>query len=155
MLMGAALACDATNGSPVVALDSAGLQARLESSPARAVVINFWSTWCPSCLAEMPDLVKVHDTYRTRDVEVLAVCLDLVTHGKGSADEIEAFAVAREIALPVVALTGDLGTVQETFQLGRGIPVTMIWSGGERRTVHQGPIDEAELSRLIDDLLDG
>ena len=30
------------------------------------VVINFWATWCPPCIAEMPSLHKLHDDYKDK-----------------------------------------------------------------------------------------
>lgn len=32
------------------------------------IVINFWATWCPPCIAEMPSLHKLHDDYKDKVV---------------------------------------------------------------------------------------
>ena len=37
----------------------------------RIVVVNFWATWCPPCVEEMPDLQRVHDEYADRGVTVV------------------------------------------------------------------------------------
>jgi thiol-disulfide isomerase/thioredoxin len=37
------------------------------------VVVNFWATWCTSCLAEMPDLKAVQEEFGPENVTVLAV----------------------------------------------------------------------------------
>ncbi len=42
----------------------------------RPVVINFWGTWCPPCRREIPDLVKLYDEYRDRDVEIIGIALE-------------------------------------------------------------------------------
>ncbi len=39
----------------------------------KVVLVNFWATWCPPCLEEMPSLEKFARAY---DVEVLAVSVD-------------------------------------------------------------------------------
>ena len=101
----------------------------------------------------MPDLVKVHQSFRERDVEVIAVCVDLVTHGKESLAEIAEFVRAREIDLPVVALTGGLESAQDTFALGQGIPVTVVYSHGERAAVHEGPASLEQFGALIEGVL--
>ena len=45
-MLGVLTACSvAAAPHGVVSLDSAALEARLESSPARAVMLNFWATW--------------------------------------------------------------------------------------------------------------
>lgn len=35
-------------------------------SEGKVVLINFWATWCPPCIAEMPELQELYDTYGDR-----------------------------------------------------------------------------------------
>jgi len=42
----------------------------------RVVVLNFWATWCPPCVDEMPSLVEMQQRMKGKGVEVLAVSVD-------------------------------------------------------------------------------
>jgi cytochrome c biogenesis protein CcmG, thiol:disulfide interchange protein DsbE len=42
----------------------------------KIVVLNFWATWCPPCVDEMPSLVELQRKFRGADVTVLAVSVD-------------------------------------------------------------------------------
>ena len=42
----------------------------------KIVVLNFWATWCPPCIEEMPSLVQMQQRMKPNGVEVLAVSVD-------------------------------------------------------------------------------
>ncbi len=50
-----------------------GTKIKLSDLKGKNVIINFWATWCGFCVAEMPDLQKLQDTYKDKDLIVLAV----------------------------------------------------------------------------------
>ncbi len=53
-----------------------GSMFRLSEARAKVTLVNFWATWCEACMEEMPSLVKLHDTYQQKGVEILGVNLD-------------------------------------------------------------------------------
>ena len=63
-------------GRPTPALQALDLQGRtwtLDGLRGRAVVLNFWATWCPPCRAEMPSLQQLGEIYGPEQLQVLAV----------------------------------------------------------------------------------
>jgi cytochrome c biogenesis protein CcmG, thiol:disulfide interchange protein DsbE len=42
----------------------------------QVVVLNFWATWCPPCVEEMPSLVQMQQRLKSKGVTVLAISLD-------------------------------------------------------------------------------
>ena len=55
------------------ALDTSGKTWRLADLKGRAVLINFWASWCEPCRAEMPTLQQIADLYGADKLLVLAV----------------------------------------------------------------------------------
>jgi peroxiredoxin len=43
----------------------------------QVVVLNFWATWCPPCVEEMPSLVEMQRRFKAKGVTVLAVSVDV------------------------------------------------------------------------------
>ena len=41
----------------------------------KVVLVNFWATDCPSCIAEMPDLIKTYNKYKKQNFELIAVSM--------------------------------------------------------------------------------
>lgn len=43
----------------------------------KVVVLNFWATWCPPCVEEMPSLVQMQQRLKDKGVTVMAVSVDV------------------------------------------------------------------------------
>ncbi len=49
----------------------------LSQLKGKVVVLNFWATWCPPCIEEMPSLVRMQQRMQPKGVTVLAVSVDV------------------------------------------------------------------------------
>jgi thiol-disulfide isomerase/thioredoxin len=56
--------------------DLNGQKVRLRDFRGKAVVLNFWATWCGPCKAELPMLVEAEKQYKERGVVFIAASLD-------------------------------------------------------------------------------
>lgn len=53
--------------------DLDGKDRKLSEFRGKWVVVNYWATWCPPCLAEIPELVDFHEQHKNKDAVVLGV----------------------------------------------------------------------------------
>jgi thiol-disulfide isomerase/thioredoxin/outer membrane lipoprotein-sorting protein len=53
--------------------DLTGAKVSLQSLRGKAVLLNFWASWCGPCRAEMPHLEKLHHEYKNKGVTILGI----------------------------------------------------------------------------------
>jgi peroxiredoxin len=71
-----AVAGAAAPGKPApdfVLPDANGKLVRLSELRGQVVLVNLWATWCPPCIAEMPDLAAVYNAYKAEGFMILGV----------------------------------------------------------------------------------
>ena len=49
---------------------------QLKSLRGKVVFLNFWATWCPPCLVEMPSMEKLLKEMKGKDFEMVAISVD-------------------------------------------------------------------------------
>lgn len=114
----------------------------------KVVVLDFWATWCPPCVAGLPQLAEVADAYKKKTVAVFAVNLE------EDGETIREFLEAQKLEIDV--LRDASAKVAEQYSVS-GIPQTvLIGLDGRVHVVHAGlPQDlKAELTKAIDALLE-
>jgi thiol-disulfide isomerase/thioredoxin len=136
-------------GTPMPALQSLDLSGRpwkLADLRGRAVLLNFWATWCAPCRAEMPTLQQLADLY-ANELAVVAI------NFKQSASVAAKFAKSTGLNLPVV-LDPDGSNARA---LGVSVfPTTfLIAADGMPRQRVRGELDWSgrEAERLVSGLL--
>src|SRR6201998_2038211 len=94
---------------------------KLSDLRGKAVLLNFWATWCGPCKIETPWLVEMQDQYGNQGLQVIGVAMD--DSGK---DEISKFAKDMGVNYPVLlgkeAVGDEYGGVPalpESFFIGR------------------------------------
>ena len=63
--------------APTFSLDKlVGDQSTLDDYKGEFVLLNFWATWCPPCLEEMPSMESAHQRFKDRGFTVVAISSD-------------------------------------------------------------------------------
>jgi peroxiredoxin len=83
-LLAAFSACDSGSrpphiGSPApdFTVQDSDRSLKLSDFRGQIVVLNFWATWCPPCVEEMPSLVEMQRRMKAKGITVVAVSVDL------------------------------------------------------------------------------
>ena len=97
--------------------NTAGRHVRLKDFQGKIVFLNFWTTWCPTCIAEMPSMEKLHRKLIGKNFAVVSVNI------KESALQVKNF--FEKYQLTFTALLDTTGEVGSEFGIG-AIPTTFI-----------------------------
>jgi cytochrome c biogenesis protein CcmG/thiol:disulfide interchange protein DsbE len=65
------------NAAPDFTVRDSDRTVTLSQFKGQVVVLNFWATWCPPCIEEMPSLVEMQRRMKPKGVTVLAVSIDV------------------------------------------------------------------------------
>lgn len=65
---------------------SDGVWDAIRKSESKAVLVNFWATWCQPCREEMPDLLKLRETYHDKGFSLLLVSADFTRSRQQAVD---------------------------------------------------------------------
>jgi len=134
-------------GAPAPEIDLptlTGGRVQLSKLRGHPVVVSFWATWCPSCRAEFPELVRLHETHGPAGLRVVGVNgRDQESSTKKVQMFIDKFAVSFPVALD------QRGRARRAYRLV-GLPTTVfIDSAGTVQRIHMGTISREELDRGV------
>ena len=121
--------------------DATGDAKTLKDFAGKALLVNFWASWCIPCRAEMPALDKLAAAENDANFMVLPINLDL---GSGGLDKAKAFLAEGKWAnLPLYAdSTFDSFKKLQTSAVALGLPSTLlIDKKGCELAVLQGPAE--------------
>lgn len=114
----------------------------------KIIIVNFWATWCPPCLQEMPELSRLHTAYQDQGVVVVGISSDEL-------NKIREFSQQTPVSYPL--LSGDIDAMNISESLGNNkgvLPYTVIIAAdGSIAKTYFGLVNQALLEETILPLL--
>lgn len=120
--------------------DAAGKAHSLADYRGKWVIVNFWATWCPPCLEEIPDLVSISESHQ--DVQVFGIAMEFQ-----DTRQVLQFAEGMFVNYPIV-----LGDEKLANTLGgiKGLPTTLVYDpSGALAVRHAGKLSRKQLEEMI------
>ena len=112
----------------------------------KVLLLNFWGSWCPPCIAEMPMLDYFNKQYGGDKFQIVGIAVD-------NEEPARQFLIDNEIEFP--SLTGDMTTIDRMIEaLGNTndvLPYSVAFSeSGELMSTWTGPLDAKDLLKLVE-----
>lgn len=122
--------------------DMVGNKHQLSQYKGKWVLVNYWATWCPPCLEEVPDLVSLYDKRRKTDLMVLGVAFDY-QDVKEVAEYVDDMYISYPIVLGDDAVAAQLGSAEV-------LPTTFIYNPqGVLVKIKRGLITKQYIEKMI------
>ncbi|MBZ4675789.1 MAG: redoxin [Anaerophaga sp.] len=116
----------------------------LENFKGKPLFVNFWATWCPPCVAEMPSIQRLYDEYKDK------VAFLLISNENAAV--INRFIEKNEYSMPVYSLLSNVPAVFETST----IPSTYLVSPSGRLLISKtgaAKWDSPKIKKILNQLL--
>ena len=125
-----------------------GKPANSENWRGKVLVLNFWASWCPPCVEEMPALDRIAQEYASKNVLIVGIGID-------SPSNIREFLQKTPVSYPIVL--GGLEGSNLSKQMGNtqgALPYTVVINPkGKSIYTKLGKISEEELKKAINSAL--
>jgi cytochrome c biogenesis protein CcmG/thiol:disulfide interchange protein DsbE len=129
--------------------DLDGNNVSLSDFKDKVVIIDFWATWCPPCVKEIPHFIELYEEYKDKGLVIIGISLD--RQGVGV---VKAFKNKFKINYPI--LMADNQVVQAYGNI-TGIPTTFVIAAqGKIQSMYVGyrskSVFETDVKKLLPDV---
>jgi peroxiredoxin len=122
---------------------------KLSDYKGKVVLLNFWATWCPPCIREMPSMERLHQQVDAEGFKVIAV------NQMEDSDQVFAFTGQLEVDPTFEILFDKTSSVSRDYAV-RGLPTTYLIDKEGRiryRAVGGREFDHPEVIKTIEKLM--
>lgn len=110
----------------------------------KVVLVNFWATWCPPCLKEIPYFVELQKEYGEQGLQIIGIAVD-------DEEAVRAFADEMSINYPIMA--GELEAIELSKRYGNrigGLPYSVLINRkGEITNMIMGDLDKIQAEKIL------
>lgn len=128
--------------------DVTGKQRSISEWQDKIRIINFWATWCPSCLEEIPEFIKLQKQYKDKGLQFIGIAIE-------DQQSVEEYIKTININYPM--LVGGEQAIGLSHQLGNiinAVPFTIIVNReGQIIHRHPGELSKEKILEVITPLL--
>ena len=126
--------------------DLNGKQVSLSDFKGKVVILDFWATWCPPCVKEIPHFIALYEQYKDQGFAIVGISVD-----REGINVVKSFARKYQVNYPILMTDGQ---VDKAYGGIPSIPTTfVIDSAGNIRQKYVGYRDKAVFEADIKALL--
>jgi thiol-disulfide isomerase/thioredoxin len=135
------LSAAAASADSFVFKDMQGHEQRLQDYRGKWVLVNFWATWCPPCLEEIPDLMALHEAHKKSDLVVIGVALD------STRESVVEFVAKKKINYPIVFGNYDMAAQVGEVEV---LPTSYLFDpAGKLVSYQQGTVSMSSVESYV------
>ena len=128
------------------ATDLNGQLRNIKEWDGKVILLNFWATWCPPCLKEIPDFIELQKDYGEQGFQIIGIAVD---------DEQAVREYATEIGInyPTMAVQSEGAGLARRYGNNAGaLPYTVIINrNGEISNTIMGELNKTRAKELLED----
>ncbi len=122
-------------------INSVDFLSLLTKEQDKVIVVNFFASWCPPCIVEMPDFIKIREEYDESELLIIGLSVD------ENKKDIENFIAKHNINYPVYRPSYELSAAYRVSS----IPHTIIYTNGLKQIYNRaGIINYNNMKRFIE-----
>jgi peroxiredoxin len=125
--------------------DLDGRSRNLDEWRGKALLVNFWATWCAPCRREIPLLKRTQEAHGSELLQVIGIAVDYT-------EDVDAYAETADFNYPILVGQEDAMAAAESSGIRFvGLPFTMVISAdGQLIKTHMGEIVESHIEQIVE-----
>ncbi|CAB1277191.1 TlpA family protein disulfide reductase [Candidatus Nitrosacidococcus tergens] len=128
--------------------DVNGIQHNISEWDRQVIIVNFWATWCPPCLREIPNFIELQKSLGNKGLQFIGVAIDKI-------ESVKPFVKEHNINYPILIDEGADAIVSKNY--GNSLDVVpytvVIDQNGKIIYTHAGELDKKTIEGVVLPLL--